>query len=206
MAKKSTITLSTVQAKGGKKLKSAYAGTVGKKAGIQLTSEDIAFIGKTVVESIRAEIKKDTAKAVGMRKKGDPVALPKTAKFAASFEYRVRGKSTLEFTSDWPTAEAHSTEPKPGDSSDKAGPSTERYEMTWLSKPSVPYAKIIAQDGAVIVRSTPNPGKGGKYWIHPGFKKYGFLARGIRKGKEKAFKELVRRKMPEIIVASGLFQ
>lgn len=205
MAKKSTVTLSGVQGKGGKKLKAAYAGTVGKKAGIELTPEDVEFIGKTVIESIREEIRKDTAKAVGNRQKGSPVPLPKTAKFAASFEYRVRGKTTLEFTSDWPTAEAHATKPKKGDGG-KAGAATSEYEMTWLSKPSVPYAKIIAQDGAVIVRSTPNPGKGGKYWIHPGFKKYGFLARGIRKGKEKAFKEILRRNMPEIIVASGLFQ
>lgn len=204
MAKKSNITLKDVSGKGGKRLRGAYAGTVGKGAKISLTRGDVEFIGETVIKAIRAEIKKDTAKAVGMRSKGAPVPLPKTEKFAASFSFRVRGERTLEFTSDWPTAEAHTSVPKPGEAPGKSNSATKPYRMTWLTRPAVPYAKIVTQEGEVIVRSTP--GGSGDLWIHPGFKRYGFLARGIRKGKEAAYKELIRRKMPEILVASGIFK
>ena len=206
MAEKSKISLKEVQGKGGKRLKGAYAGAPGPGNGIKLTREDVHFIGETVIKAIREEIKKDTAKAVGMRQKGSPVPLPKTSKFAESFSFRVRGKRTLEFTSTWPTAEAHTSVPKPGDPVGKAGPATKPYKMTWLTKPAVPYAKIVTQGVEVIVRSTPAAGGGSKLWIHPGFKRYGFLSRGIAKGKKAAYKELIRRKMPEILQAAGLFK
>jgi hypothetical protein len=145
------------------------------KVKITLTRAEQAEMAKYVLKAIKKEIAKDTARVSSFRKKGDPVPIPRTKRFAESFTVKVvAGRIVVQ--SDWPTAQAHTKK------SNDTRSQTEPYEMKWLSKPGVPYANIVRSNGEVVVRTTPNPTLGGKYWVHPGFKKYNFLRRGIEKG------------------------
>lgn len=161
------------------KIKAVYGKPMSKAAGqkISLNAQQVSRAAKIILDELKKEIKKEMAK-VATRRPGEPVPIPDSKRFLNSWKVRVRGKSTIEITSNWPTAAAHTVEKK-------SGP----YEMTWLSRPSVPYAKLALKDGQVIVRTTPLSGKQ-KMWIHPGFKKYGFLNRGINKGRLAAIQAL----------------
>ena len=186
-------------------LKSAYSGTIGSKLEVQLSSKQVEQIAKTIVEQIREEIKVDTAKAMGLGGRGQPVPIPQTAKFAESFNYKITGAKTIEITSDWPTAEAH-TIGKRGelelDAKNKSN--TPPFPMTWLTSPKVPYAQIVQDNGRVVVRTTPDPTKGKAFWIHPGFRRYSFLERGIQKGKQKALENLASDLFAQMISEKGL--
>ena len=144
---------------------------------IPLTPLQMKTAADIILKTLKKEIKKDMAKA-STRGAGQPVPIPNSRKFLASWKVRVTGRSTIEITSNWPTAKAHTVEKK-------SGP----YEMVWLMRPKVPYARMVQKDGVVVVRTTP-PQMGGTAWIHPGFKKYGFIERGVRLGKEAAIKAL----------------
>jgi hypothetical protein len=101
---------------------------------------------------------------------------------------RISGQSTIEITSTWPTATAHTTDANnPNLLDNKKAGETGRFEMKWLTRPKVPYAQIMTSKGEVIVRTTPLPS--GKIWRHPGFKKYTFLERGLRKGRKQVGEE-----------------
>ena len=184
-------------------LRGVYGKPLAKAAGqkIVLTEAQLREMGEIILESIKEEIAKDTAKAMGLAGTGEPVAIPRTKKFAESFSVKVKGASTLIITSDWPSAESHvSTDPK-----DKNPQATKPFPMTWLSKPKVPYARIVRSNGEVIVRATPDLMKGEKYWIHPGFRRYSFLERGIRKGREKAIAVLSKQIVEGLLSKFDLF-
>ena len=212
MAKKTNSELhvfEVIDSKGVKRkpLKTAYSGTIAKSANIDLSRDQVERIGQIILDQIREEIAEDTKKAGAFRGAGDPVPLPQTKKFADSFQVKVVGERSLEFTSDWPTATAHTLgRDKDLDMEDKNKGGTGPFPMVWLIKPQVPYARIVTREGKTIVVSTPNPAEGDAMWVHPGFRRYSFLERGIRKGKQKALEILVAEITAQMISEKGLFQ
>ena len=188
MAKKShELKIVSAKPDGGKTRVSRgiYTGPLSREMPVEITLEHMHFIAEVIVKQVREEIRKDAQKARGFRKEGDPVPLPLSPKFAESFTYKIKGKKTIEIVSDWPTAADHTKTPQ--DRSDVAP----GYKMTWLTRDKIPYAKIVQSDGQVVVRTTPDVNAGDAYWVHPGFKRYSFLERGIRKGKIKAIELLL---------------
>ena len=195
-------------AKSAVKLKGVYGKPLLKpKTEIMMTSDLIKKAGEIILDSVKKEIRKDMSKAAGMRggshptPYGDrnPVPIPNDEKFVESFSYVISGKSTIEITSDWPTAEAHV-----GDISDRdvefPDPNKRgsgRFRMWWLVQPRVTRVPIITPSGVVIIRMAPK--NSGDAWIHPGFARYSFVERGIKKGKEK-FKEYLATQIPSIIM------
>lgn len=182
----------------GVRLKGVYGRPLSKLSGtkVDVSLEQLRRAADIIIECIREEIKKDTAKATGLRQPSEPVPIPKTERFAKSFTYRIRGKSTIEITSDWPTAKAHTTPSSEIDPETKRAKPSAPMEMWWLTRPAVPLARIVRANGEVIVRTTPVHGVG-DVWIHPGYRKYTFLERGLKRGREKAMTLLA----PEIVQA-----
>lgn len=186
----------------------AYGKPLSKKAGstLPLTRAQLDRAGEIILAEIRNEIKIDAAKAAGTRKPGEPVPIPLSPDFAKSFKVRVRGVSTIEITSDWPTAGAHTN---PSSEVNVLNPDRSQsgpIEMKWLARPAVPYAKIVQRNGMVVVRTTPDPLQGDNYWMHPGFRKYTFLERGLRKGREKAAKELAKELLEQLLQTTNIFE
>ena len=185
------------------RLRGVYGRPISKMAGasIDLTPDQISRTADILLEFIKKEIRRDMALSAGIRGKGEAVGLPQTRKFVDSFQVRVKGQSTIEIFSDWPTAEAHTTKLKPNFVDNMRPDRSAPINMTWLRRPEVPYARIELANGEVIVRTTPNPAQGDKYWVHPGFRKYTFIERGLRKGRIAAAEALA----PEL-VAQALSQ
>lgn len=171
---------------------------VGNK--VQLTPELLKRSASIILKSIKAEIKKDMAKARGLKgghyptryKDRDPVPLPDSARFLRSWRWRISGQRTIEFTSSWPTAEAHTKTPSQRgiDDFSRDRPEVPKggFPMTWLVQPKVKYVPIITHTGQVIIRTAPLTMD--KAWIHPGFIKYNFIERGVRKGRMQVVQEL----------------
>lgn len=153
--------------------------------------------GEILLDSIKKEIKKDMAKTAGLRGRGKPVPIPDSTKFVDSFSYKIKGNSTIEIVSSWPTAEAHTI--VPGASGGDAG-ATEPYRMTWLTGPRIKTVPIVTQDGQVIFRSAPLTA--GDAWIHPGFLRYTFIERGVRKGRVRVMEELAQE-IVELFLSKG---
>jgi len=190
------------------KLRGVYGKPLSKAAGttIALTSAQLMRAGDIILASIKTEIKRDIAKAAGLAAPGKPIPLPRTPKFVDSFTFTVKGQSTLEFRSTWPTAQAHLTDVTRPDLLENERPENPRsFEMKWLSQPAVPFAQIVTREGEVIVRTTPNPNQGEAYWVHPGFRKYTFLERGLRKGRELVAKEFAEEILTELLKTHDLF-
>tara|TARA_B100000900_G_C20483408_1_gene676434 strand:- start:157 stop:711 length:555 start_codon:yes stop_codon:yes gene_type:complete len=164
--------------------------TFQKGVQVPLTSAEITKIAGILLESVKAEIRKDIAKSSGVRSAGQPVPIPDSKKFVDSFKVRITGK-TIEIYSDWPTAEAHLNK------KDK-GP----FPMRWLARPQVPYSRIETKDGISLVRSTPSSPN---FWVHPGFKKYSFLERGVRKGQKIAREKVLTPKAVDFVMRKGIF-
>lgn len=145
------------------------------------------------------------AMSVGVRGKGEPVSLPNTSKFVDSFSVNVVGNQ-ISINSTWPTARAHASDPDRPDSlvTGVAG-STGPIVMSWLTRPEVPFAQIVLSNGETIIRTTPDPSKGDKPWIHPGFRRYTFLERGIRKGRKLALESLVKEALESALKKRDLF-
>lgn len=191
----------------GTRLKGVYGRPLAKRAGmkIDLTPKQMSEVAQIILESIQEEIKKDIAKAAGLRAPGEPVPLPKTDKFAKSFQARVKGASTIEITSTWPTAKAHVTPSDEIDLDNNRPKPHAPMEMWWLTRPKVPFAQIVRANGEIIVRTTPDPSKGERPWIHPGFRKYTFLERGLRKGRDRAVKHLASTVVQGLLLEYDLF-
>lgn len=161
---------------------------------IPLTRPQLQLAGRMILAEVKKEIAKDQAKALAVRQEGSPVQLPLTKRFAESFKYRIVGESTIEITSSWPTAEAHTTHAGDVDSAGKPLDSAP-IRMDWLVQSKVKIARMELTSGQVVFRMTPNPYAGDALWVHPGFKRYTFIERGVRKGREK----FVEKMMPEMI-------
>jgi hypothetical protein len=140
---------------------------------VPVTRELLNRLGEALVESVVKEARKDLAKQGNRpvpRGQG-PVGLPSTDSFFDSFDYQIRGKSTIEITSSWPWVEVH-LEGRPP------------QRMEWLTQErGVFKVPIVKQDGTVIIRTAPL--RSPEAWIHPGFARHTFLERGIRKGRER---------------------
>ena len=181
---------------GGKVVRGVDSTRRAENVNIQLDATEQKKMAEYVLRAIRKEIAKDVAKAAAPRNPGEPVKLPQTKKFAESFSVRVAG-GKLEVVSTWPTAEVHTK--KTNDTRDRTPP----YEMKWLSQPDMTALRIARSGGEVVFRTTPNPSKGGRYWIHPGFRKYNFLRRGIDKGVAEFLESLGEKLVIKHLEAGG---
>lgn len=191
----------------GVKLRGVYGKPVAKAAGqkVPLTGQQLRRYGKLLLKHVREEAKKDI-RGQQKRKPGEPVGLPQSKKFLDSFSYKIRGRSTVEIVSTWPTASLHTSPIKNArDLDKKRAPATPEFKMTWLVRRKVPYAKIELENGQVIIRSTPDPQKGDKLWRHPGFRHYTFLSRGIRKGREAFVRELAAEAVGQLLKTHDIF-
>jgi len=151
------------------------------KATIKLDNSDLKIIQQEVQKALVKNIKKDMALSASTKL----VTLPKSKEFVDSFKVSVTNKG-IEITSDWPTAEVHTSKDNP-----------ERpYPMTWLTQPNVSKARIQVQGGVSLVRTTPS---NGKTWTHPGFKRYDFLERSIKEGYENALKVILPKKVGQLL-------
>ena len=189
------------------RIRGIYGKPLSKASGqkIKLTQRQVEKAAAIILKAIRREIAKDTAKAGALRRPGEPVALPKTKKFASSFKWRIKGKSTIEIVSTWPTAEAHTTPSDEIDIDNNRPKPHAPIKMWWLARPKVPFARIVRSNGEVIIRTTPLPAQGDKLWIHPGFRKYTFLERGLRKGRKEAVEALTPEIVAELLQTYDLF-
>lgn len=189
------------------KLRGAYGKPIAKMVGesIHLTEAQIRTCAEIILDSIKKEIRRDIALSAAIRGPNDPVVLPHTQRFPDSFTYRLKGKSTIEITSDWPTASAHVNKLRPGFVENQRPDTSAPIQMTWLMAPSVPLARIVQTDGQVLVRTTPLSRNQSGPWIHPGFKKYTFLERGLRKGRKLAAEAIVQEVLAEALLQHSLF-
>ena len=152
-----------------------------------------------ILKSIKKEIMKDMAKSAGLRGRGKPVPMPDSRKFVDSFSWNVSGKSTIEIRSTWPTASAHTS--VPGEGGNKKA--TKPYPMTWLTRPQVKTVPIITQEGRVIFRTAPLTTTNA--WIHPGFLRYTFIERGVKKGRVKVFEDMAEEIVGLFLAQGALF-
>jgi hypothetical protein len=152
-----------------------------------------------IVKAIKKEIMKDMAKTAGLRGRGKPVPMPDSKKFVDSFSWKISGKSTIEITSNWPTASAHTSVPGEGDDKKSSAP----YPMTWLTGPRVKTVPLVTQEGRVIFRTAPLTTSDA--WIHPGFLRYTFIERGVAKGRVKVFEDMAEEIVSLFLSERDLF-
>ena len=181
-------------------LRGVYGKPLLKRDAPNVTQMPLPMLKKAaeiILDSIKKEIMKDMAKTAGLRGRGKPVPLPDSRKFVDSFTYRVKGKSTIEITSDWPTASAHTA--TPGEKEKQTKP----YPMTWLTGPRVKTVPMVTQEGTVIFRSAPLTTSDA--WIHPGFLRYTFIERGVKKGRVRVMEEMAEDILRLFLSEGALF-
>ena len=119
------------------------------------------------------DAKRAVAIAANLKGRGKPIPLPNSATFIESFQYKIVGARTVEVSTNWPFAKAWEDGKEP-------------YEMKWLNRTQTPIVPIITSSGETILRTAPLTTE--KAWVHPGFAKYSFLAKGVKRGREAAAK------------------
>lgn len=148
------------------RVKGIYGKPWSKMAGgIPISPPVLKAVGKLLVEAVQAEAREWMKAAGGFTPE-------RQQEFIDSFDFRIRGKSTIEITSTWPM------EPL-------------MQGTGWQLRPSPNQtARIVPlkSNGTVIFRMAPLTTANA--WIHPGIGKHTFIQRGIRKGREKAAKIL----------------
>ena len=167
--------MAKTKAKAEVRLRGVYTGPLK----ITLDRPSLTQAGQIILKAVQKEIRKDAAKARAMTGKGKPVGIPDSERFVRSFSFRITGK-VIEIVSTWPTAEAHT---QPGNDKPR--------KMTWLVQPKVKYVPIITGKGEVIVRTAPMTTS--QAWIHPGFARYNFIERGVRKGRQAVLDKMGQR-------------
>lgn len=147
---------------------------------ITLTRQDLEDLGREMVKCVVEEARKDLVKQNKRpTPQGQPEGLPTSESFFESFGYRIKGASTVEITSTWPWVEAH-IEGRPS------------YFMRWLTRSNgVHRVPMVQSNGTVLVRTAPLTTANA--WIHPGFARHTFLARGIKRGREYAAKMVTQK-------------
>jgi hypothetical protein len=173
------------------KVKVRLRGVYTKPLKVTLDRPSLMKAGQIILQSVRREIRKDASKARMMSGRGKPVTIPDTEAFVKSFTFQITGK-VIEIVSSWPTAEAHT---KPGNDNPR--------KMTWLVQPKVKHVPIITGSGKVIVRTAPMTTANA--WIHPGFTKYNFIERGVRKGRQAVLDGMGQRILDHA-VEQGVFK
>lgn len=179
--------MADVKAQAKVRLRGVYT----KPLRVTLDRPSLVRAGGIILKSVHKEIRKDAAKARGMSGRGKPVTIPDTEAFVNSFTFQITGK-VIEIVSTWPTAEAHT---KPGRDSPR--------KMTWLVQPKVKYVPIITGEGKVIVRTAPMSTTNA--WVHPGFARYNFIERGVRKGRQAVLDGMGQRIL-DLAVEQGVFK
>lgn len=179
------------------KLRNVYGKPLfSKGTGVVSMSRDMLDrAGQIILDSIKAEIRKDISKSAGLRGRGKPVPVPDSPAFVNSFSYKLVGRSTLSFSSTWPTAEAHVAPPG------EAGRPSKPFPMRWLTRDQFRAVPIVTQEGKVILRTPPLPG--GDVWMHPGFHRYTFIERGVRKGRVKVIEQMAPELFRLLLEAEG---
>jgi hypothetical protein len=169
------------------RIKGVYGKPWSKMAGeVPMSKEMLNRLGQALVDAVVVEAKKDLAKK-GRSAQGDPVNIPRGDSFFDSFGYQVSGRSTVVITSTWPWIDQHLEGRAP-------------YRMEWLTREKgVTRVPLVQRDGTVLVRYAPL--RTADAWIHPGFARYTFLERGIKKGRE-AMAEIVMDEVMDML-ASG---
>jgi hypothetical protein len=160
------------------RVRGVYATPWSKLAGqkVEITPVVMQKLGQAVLDGVRHEIRRTIALANALSGKGQPIPLPNSTEFVESFQFKIRGSKTVEIETNWPFAKVWEDGKEP-------------YEMTWLQQPKVKVVPIITTSGETILRTAPLQTENA--WIHPGFAKYGFLQKGIKRGREKAA-EIIR--------------
>ena len=169
------------------KMKAIYGKPWSRLVGesIPITTPLLKKAGNIILKSVLKELKKDLAKSANMGGRGKPVPLPNSRRFVNSFSVSMRGRSTIEIESDWPHAEQWVKGRDP-------------FPMGWLTQErGVVKVPILTSAGTVIIRTAPF--NSNNAWIHPGFAKYTFLARGIRKGREEAARMLAEEALMPLL-------
>lgn len=140
---------------------------------------------KIILDAVLAEAKKDMALSRSLAKVGShPVLLPNTDDFIKSFKATVEG-NVIHIKSSWPLIEQHVEGRDP-------------YPMTWLTRAEgVKKVPMVTREGISVVRTAPLSTD--KAWYHPGFRKFTFLERGARKGREKARDYLLKAMLPYML-------
>lgn len=199
-------------AKKSARIRGIYGKPILRNTPFQMTPALLKRSARIILKSIKDEIRRDIAKSRGIRGgtyptpyiDRSPVPLPDSRRFINSFRWYISGESTIEIRSTWPTAEAHTKTPKQRGIDDftRDRPDAPRggFPMTWLVQPKVKYARIETQGGKVIVRTTPMSTD--KAWIHPGFMKYNFIERGVRKGRQEVVNQLYKEIL-EVAMKTG---
>jgi hypothetical protein len=149
------------------------------------TREMLTKAAKIILDQVVFEAKKDMALSRSMAAAGGhQVLLPKSEDFIKSFSASVEG-SVIHIKSSWPLIEQHIEGRDP-------------YPMTWLTQAEgVKKVPMITREGISVVRTTPLTTN--EAWYHPGFKKFTFLERGARKGREKARVYLLKEMLPYML-------
>lgn len=180
------------------------------KEPIPLEQKTLLEFGNVILEAIKKEVKRDSAMMAAM-KPGSPVRMTVAHKIAQSMKCRIVGERTLEFYSTNPLAEKF-TEGEPP------------FPMTWLTQQrGVGAIPMKNTAGVTIFRMAPDIGKketpadraarllrnpGSKpnntFWIHPGYVKYNFLERGVRKGREQVMAMFSERVVSELLASTDL--
>lgn len=193
----------------GVKIRSIYGKPLVKpNTPIPLSRDALKQAARIILKAVKKELQKDIAKARGLNggtfptkyAERNPVPIPANKKFVDSFKVRLRGRSTIEVYSTWPTVKNYIKQPKQRDlESPKKGPikPEKGIEMTWLMQPKVKYVPIVTTKGEVIIRTAPSDMD--KVWIHPGFLKYTFLERGVKKGRLEAGKVLAEQAVEALL-------
>lgn len=136
-------------------------------------------MGEIILESVRKEAMRDMALARSMAgTRGQPVGLPDTPSFLKSFGFSVQN-SQIKIDSTWPLINQHLE-------------GRDAYPMTWLTQASgIKTVPMILASGITIIRAAPLSKESA--WIHPGFIKYTFLERGVRKGRQQAINMVIAK-------------
>ena len=155
------------------RVRGVYGTPWSKLAGqkVEITPVIMQKLGEAVLEGVRYEVRRAVALAANVGGRGRPIPLPSSSEFVESFQFKIRGSRTVEISTNWPFAKAWEEGKEP-------------YEMTWLKQPKVKVVPIITSSGETILRTAPL--QTDNAWIHPGFARYNFLAKGVKRGRENA--------------------
>lgn len=172
-----------------KPIRGVYGKPWSKMAQIEPSPEILLQMGEIIVEEISKEARKDFART-GKTPRGVPMSLPNTRRFFDSFSVSILGASTIVISTSWEWFERHVEGRKP-------------YKMPWLTQErGVFRVPITQEDGSVRIVATP--ATEGEAWIHPGVKKFNFLARGVKKGRIRAAKLLAVEAIQQVLGSNPL--
>lgn len=154
-----------------------------RMANIKLDVRTLMEFGQIICDSIKHEIAVDVGR-VRMGGRGLPLRLSEAHKIGDSIQYRVVGDS-LEFYSEHPLIQKFTEGQSP-------------FPMRWLDwKKGIRAVPIVTVQGTIFRMAPGGPKKDGgppsPFWIHPGFRKYNFFERGVRKGREEVIRQFYAR-------------